>query len=84
MNRKEESMSDQEKAEKTWINYGFFKHYDEAKNKINDLKDEFESYKIKRVREKSKEGWYKLKVWSKPEEKKSKKSKKNANKKVRN
>ena len=75
-------MSDKE-TNKIWTNYGFFEHYNEAKNKINDLKEEFELYKIKRVREKSKEGWFKLKVWNKPVENK-KKSKKNANKKVRN
>jgi len=75
-------MSDSENN-KIWTNYGFFEHYNETKNKINDLKDEFELYKIKRVREKSKEGWFKLKVWNKQAENK-KKSKKNANKKVRN
>ena len=48
-------MSDSENN-KIWTNYGFFEHYNETKNKINDLKDEFELYKIKRVREKSKEG----------------------------
>ena len=67
---------------KTWTTCGFFKNYNEAQEKITELEDEFELYKIKRVKEKSKEGLFKLKAWKAPvvkpqKKKKQKKTKKN-------
>ena len=62
-------------SNKTWVIYGFFDNYDKAKEKINELDDEFDLYKIKRVREANKKGWFKLKAWKKPIEVKKKKKK---------
>ena len=66
----------EEITEKIWIDCGYFQLHEEAQGKIEELGTEFELYKIKRVREKSKEGWYKVKAWKKPVEKKAKKKKK--------
>ena len=64
-------------TEKTWTTCGYFKEYDKAKEKINELGEEFELYKIKRVRESSREGMFKLKAWKRAAEtsKKTKKKK---------
>lgn len=68
-------------SEKTWTTCGYFKEFNNAKEKINELGEEYELYKIKRVRERTKEGMFKLKAWKQPQEQlKSKKKKKNANK----
>ena len=62
--------------EKIWTDCGYFQLYKEAENKIEDLGTEFELYKIRRVKEKSKEGWYKVKAWKKPTAKNIKNKKK--------
>ena len=51
-------------SNKVWATYGLFKEYDEAKEKIDELSDEFDLYKIKRIREQNKKGWFKLKTWN--------------------
>ena len=68
-------------SEKTWTTCDYFKEYNKAKEKINELGEEFELYKIKRARERTKEGMFKLKAWKQqPEKPKNKKKKKNAKK----
>ena len=62
--------------EKIWTDCGYFETHELAKEKIAQLGEKFELYKIKKVREKSKEGWYKVKAWIQPVEKKNKKKKK--------
>jgi hypothetical protein len=59
-------MSENIKETKKWTNYGFFQTYEAAKTKSNEIKDQFELRKIKFVKEKSKKGWFKLKVWNIP------------------
>ena len=34
-------------SNKTWVIYGFFDNYNKAKEKINELDDEFDLYKDK-------------------------------------
>ena len=53
-------------SEKTWTTCGYFKEFNNAKEKINELGEEYELYKIKRVRERTKEGMFKLKAWKQP------------------
>ena len=60
---------------KIWTIYGFFENYEAAKNKLNQIKDEYDLCKIKKIREKTEKGRYKLKVWTKPIEKNNKKNK---------
>ena len=67
-------------SNKTWTIYGFFDNYDEAKEKINELNDKYDLYKIKRARETAKKGCFKLKVWKKPIEVKKKKKKRKSKK----
>jgi len=71
------------KSSKTWITCGFFKEYNEAKEKIAELGDKFDLYKIKRVKDRSKEASYKLKVWKKAKALTKTKNKSN-NKKITN
>ena len=61
---------------KTWTTCGFFTTYNDAKEKINELDDEFELYKVKRVREKGKKGLFKVKAWKEPPQKPKKKKQK--------
>jgi len=65
-----------EKTNKIWTDCGYFETYEEATNKVKDLDTQFESYKIRRVKEKSKEDWFKVKAWKQPESKKTKKKEK--------
>ena len=67
-------------SNKVWATYGLFKEYDEAKEKIDELSDEFDLYKIKRIREQNKKGWFRLKTWKQPTENKKNKKKKKAKK----
>ena len=65
---------------KTWATYGLFEKYEAAKHQLLQLEATgvYDLYKIKKVKEIKKRGWYKLKVWKKPVEikKKNKKSQK--------
>ena len=51
--------------EKVWKDYGFFQTYDAAKTELEKIKDDFDKCKIRLIKEKSKEGWFKIKTWSK-------------------
>tara|TARA_R110000824_G_scaffold250015_2_gene438832 strand:+ start:247 stop:456 length:210 start_codon:yes stop_codon:yes gene_type:complete len=66
----------EEKTSKIWTDCGYFESHEGALNKVKELDTQFEIYKIRKVREKSKEDWYKVKAWKKPAEKKTKKKKK--------
>jgi len=61
---------------KTWITYGIYDEHNEVTKKISELGDEYDLYKIKLIREKKRNGAYKLKVWKRPVEKNKKKNKK--------
>ena len=63
----------EKKENKIWTDCGFFEVYEEAQNKIKELDGEYELYKIRKVREKGKKGWYKVKAWKTPVKKKRKK-----------
>lgn len=69
---------------KTWTIYGYFDNYDKAKQKVEELNSEYDLYKINRVRESSKEGWYKLKVWKEQVEVEPKNKKKKRKSKKKN
>ena len=56
---------------KIWTNYGFFKTYNAVQNKIKELGNKFQLYKIRLVKEYGKEGWFKLKVWNPRKNKKN-------------
>jgi len=66
----------EEKKEKIWTDCGYFELYEEAQHEIEELGDEFELYKIRRVREKSKRDWFKVKAWKKAAPKRRNKNKK--------
>ena len=65
-----------EKENKIWTDCGYFELYEDAQKKIEELETQYDLYKIRRVRDKSKEGWYKVKAWKKAEKKKAKRKKK--------
>ncbi len=69
INNFEVDMSE-EKINKIWTDCGYFEIYEEAQHEIENLGDKFELYKIKRVREKSKRDWFKVKAWKEPVKKK--------------
>jgi len=61
---------------KTWSTIAIFETYEEALSHKNTIKDQHELVKIKAC-DKTKDKWsYKIKTWSKPEEKTNKKTKK--------
>ncbi|HIL25771.1 MAG TPA: hypothetical protein EYG21_00010 [Nitrospinaceae bacterium] len=61
---------------KTWSTIAVYETYEEALAHKDTIKDQHELVKIKACN-KTKNNWsYKIKVWSKPEEKTNKKSKK--------
>jgi hypothetical protein len=61
---------------KTWTTYGIYDEHNEATKKISELGDKYDLYKIKLIREKKRNGAYKLKVWKRPVEKNNKGKKK--------
>ena len=57
-------MTDKDKT-KIWKDYGFFETYEQASKELQEIKNKFDLCKIRLIREKSKQGWFKIKVWSK-------------------